>query len=389
MVLPNNRYNAKCLDGRPPSPPGYYFRPGFRNGASSWHIHLPPGGWCSSLSACANRSTTFLGSSKPERQKDSPYSNASYAYLGILSTGPYVNRAFRNWNLVVPIYCDGGGFQGTAGWVKVNNSFGIYMDGWNGVKAVLADVKELRGMQSAERVLLSGQSAGAETVLMQYKHMREYVSMAKDHQANPRQSAGAQTVLTLCEHMREYAPNAKTIKCLMDSGSFTDSNDRYGQPFFQRMASDIVALHKFTGSTKCAQAHSATYSTSERWHCFFPQYALPFIPRSLPLFVINSLFDYRALMLGNQLSPTNQTYSVRCVAELLRLLPNLTVQSLTASSPRQLALSLAGKKASKECTSSEQLAALWAGQNVGKFVQSVQQRGKVVVCLSQWGLSTV
>ncbi|CAI5975376.1 unnamed protein product [Closterium sp. NIES-65] len=217
-LLPNNRYNAKCLDG---SPPGYYFRPGFRNGASSWHIHLPPGGWCSSLSACANRSTTFLGSSKPERQKDSPYSNASYAYLGILSTGPYVNRAFRNWNLVVPIYCDGGGFQGTAGWVKVNNSFGIYMDGWNGVKAVLADVKELRGMQSAERVLLSGQSAGAETVLMQYKHMREYVSMAKDHQANPRQSAGAQTVLTLCEHMREYAPNAKTIKCLMDSGSFT------------------------------------------------------------------------------------------------------------------------------------------------------------------------
>ncbi|CAI5520677.1 unnamed protein product [Closterium sp. Naga37s-1] len=338
-LLPNNRYNAKCLDG---SPPGYYFRPGFRNGASSWHIHLPPGGWCSSLSACANRSTTFLGSSKPERQKDSPYSNASYAYLGILSTGPYVNRAFRNWNLVVPIYCDGGGFQGTAGWVKVNSSFGIYMDGWNGIKAVLADVKELRGMQSAERVLLSGQSAGA------------------------------QTVLTLCEHMREYAPNAKTIKCLMDSGSFTDSNDRYGQPFFQRMASDIVALHKFTGSTKCAQA----YSTSERWHCFFPQYALPFIPRSLPLFVINSLFDYRALMLGNQLSPTNQTYSVRCVAELLRLLPNLTVQSLTASSPRQLALSLAGKKASKECTSSEQLAALWAGQNVGKFVQSVQQRGK-------------
>ncbi|CAI6002106.1 unnamed protein product [Closterium sp. NIES-64] len=274
-LLPNNRYNAKCLDG---SPPGYYFRPGFRNGASSWHIHLPPGGWCSSLSACANRSTTFLGSSKPERQKDSPYSNASYAYLGILSTGPYVNRAFRNWNLVVPIYCDGGGFQGTAGWVKVNNSFGIYMDGWNGVKAVLADVKELRGMQSAERVLLSGQSAGAETVLMQYQHMREYVSMAEDHQANPSQlnlpspppsspsplyqdnqqeprrcchwqSAGAQTVLTLCEHMREYAPNAKTIKCLMDSGSFTDSNDRYGQPFFQRMASDIVALHKFTGST--------------------------------------------------------------------------------------------------------------------------------------------
>ncbi|CAI7854933.1 unnamed protein product, partial [Closterium sp. NIES-54] len=195
---------------------------------------------------------------------------ASYAYLGILSTGPFINKAFRSWNLVVPIYCDGGGFSGTAGWTRVNDSFGIYMDGWNGIKAVLADVKELRGMQSAERVLLSGQSAGA------------------------------QTVLTLCEHMREYAPNAKTIKCLMDSGSFTDSNDRYGQPFFQRMASDIVALHKFTGSTKCAQAHSS----SERWHCFFPQYALPYFPRSIPLFVVNSLFDFRALMLGNQLNPT-------------------------------------------------------------------------------------
>ncbi|CAI5507362.1 unnamed protein product, partial [Closterium sp. Naga37s-1] len=172
-------------------PPGYYFRPGFGHGASSWHIHLPPGGWCSSLSGCANRSTTFLGSSKPELQKDNPYSNASYAYLGILSTGPFINKAFRNWNLVVPIYCDGGGFSGTAGWARVNGSFGIYMDGWSGIKAVLTDVKELRGMQSAERVLLSGQSAGA------------------------------QTVLSLCEHMQEYAPNARTIKCLMDSGSFT------------------------------------------------------------------------------------------------------------------------------------------------------------------------
>ncbi|CAI6002117.1 unnamed protein product [Closterium sp. NIES-64] len=191
----------------PPSTPGFrndYFRPGFRNGASTWHIHLPPGGWCSTLSACANRSTTFLGSSKPELQKDSPYSNASYAYLGILSTGPFasyaylgilstgpfINKAFRNWNLVVPIYC----FPPSP-----------YTPVFHPPHASYAYLG----------ILSTGQSAGA------------------------------QTVLTLCEHMREYAPNAKKIKCLMDSGSFTDSNDRYGQPFFQRMASDIVTLHKF------------------------------------------------------------------------------------------------------------------------------------------------
>ncbi|GJP50765.1 hypothetical protein CLOM_g9931 [Closterium sp. NIES-68] len=158
----------------------------------------------------------------------------------------------------------------------------------------------------------------------------------------------------------------------MDSGAFADSNDRLGQPFFQNMARDLVSLHKFVGESKCSQG----YPPDQQWRCFFPQYALPFLPRSLPLFIVNSLFDYRAQMLGNQLSPTNRTYSVRCIAELLRILPNITVQSLVASSPRQLVLYLTGKQVGKECSNSEKLAVLQAGQKVGKFVQQVRNRGK-------------
>ncbi|GJP50770.1 hypothetical protein CLOM_g9935 [Closterium sp. NIES-68] len=338
-VLPNNKLKAKCLDG---SPPGYYFRRGFGSGLSSWQIHLPPGGWCTSLAACVGRSGKLLGSSKPEAQKQSPYSNVSNGYMGILSTGPYINRGFRNWNLVIPMYCDGGGFSGTAGWTRVNGTHGIYLDGWNIINTVLQHVKNARGLASATRVLLSGESAGA------------------------------QAVVSLCERMRGYAPNAKTIKCLMDAGFFIDSNDRFGTPYFQTVANSMVSLHKFVGNSKCAQA----YPPKEQWRCFFPQYALPFVPSTIPFFIINSIFDFRALMLGNQLSVADQTYAVHCITEMLQLLPSLTVQSLIASSTRQLVMFLAGRRPGRECTATEQLAVLQAGQKIATFVQSAQKRGR-------------
>ncbi|CAI7808205.1 unnamed protein product [Closterium sp. NIES-54] len=61
VLLPNNAYGAKCLDG---SPPAYYFRAGAGAGRRKWHVHLPTGGWCFSPRECLNRTNSPLGSSR-------------------------------------------------------------------------------------------------------------------------------------------------------------------------------------------------------------------------------------------------------------------------------------------------------------------------------------
>ena len=91
-----------CLDG---SPPAYYMRAGFGDGASKWLLHLKGGGWCASTPTCYERISTAKGSSLPWR---SPLKD----YPTILSNNSEVNPDFHNWNTIVFIYCDGGAFLG-------------------------------------------------------------------------------------------------------------------------------------------------------------------------------------------------------------------------------------------------------------------------------------
>ncbi|CAI5506904.1 unnamed protein product, partial [Closterium sp. Naga37s-1] len=172
-------------------PPGYYFRPGSGAGKDSWHVFLPFGGWCTTPGECKWRATQIhYGSTKPALQATNPFNNALQGYRGILSTNKTDNPRFYNWNLVMPVYCDGGGFAGRAGFKNVSGSEGVYLLGWNIIKAVLTDVTDRRGLKTASQVLLSGVSAGAEAVV------------------------------TLCDQLPALVPSAKTTKCLMDSGFF-------------------------------------------------------------------------------------------------------------------------------------------------------------------------
>ncbi|GJP49096.1 hypothetical protein CLOM_g8356 [Closterium sp. NIES-68] len=111
ILLPDNALGAKCLDG---SPPGYYFRPGTGAGKSMWHIYLPGGAWCGSAADCVARSKTLLGSST--FFTNDPTSEVIHpGFTGMLSSNSTDNPPFYSWNLVRPIYCDGGGFAGTTG----------------------------------------------------------------------------------------------------------------------------------------------------------------------------------------------------------------------------------------------------------------------------------
>ncbi|CAI7813810.1 unnamed protein product, partial [Closterium sp. NIES-53] len=212
-------------------PPGYYFRPGSGAGKDSWHVFLPFGGWCTTPGECKWRATQIhYGSTKPALQATNPFNNALQGYRGILSTNKTDNPRFYNWNLVMPVYCDGGGFAGRAGFKNVSGSEGVYLLGWNIIKAVLTDVTDRRGLKTASQVLLSGVSAGAEAVV------------------------------TLCDQLPALVPSAKTTKCLMDSGFFL------GEKFASHSCIALPSLQPPSASwTRDSSSVSLTLSNLLSW----------------------------------------------------------------------------------------------------------------------------
>ncbi|CAI5482055.1 unnamed protein product [Closterium sp. Yama58-4] len=238
-LLPGNPYGAKCLDG---SPPGYYHRPGYAAGSAAWHIHLPGGGWCTTMAGCVHRAQTDQGSTRSRPTvivrggNDRDEGSASPA-RGINSPDPKVNPLFHNWHLN-------------------------------------------RGMAQAGSILLTGSSAGG------------------------------QAVITLCDRVALIFPSA-TVKCILDAGFFVDAEDRWHGNTMSTMVHNMVALHAMRLNLHCTQA----YPVQEQWRCFFAHRSLRFV--SSPLLVVNSLLDYRALTIGNQLRPS-ATLGTQCLRSLVK-----------------------------------------------------------------------
>ncbi|CAI5499915.1 unnamed protein product [Closterium sp. Naga37s-1] len=199
-------------------PPGYYFRAGVGEGLRKWHVFLAGGGWCATRAECVARSKTYLGSSRmyPADPSASAYADVPWmkpGYDAILSANASANPAVHEWNLVRVLYCDGGGYAGTKGRVKLADGTSIYLDGWNVFRAVVQDLRANREMDSPSHILLSGSSAGG------------------------------QAVVNLCDWLAASFPNA-TTRCLVDSGFFMDAKDRYGKHGFRSLAQSITALHR-------------------------------------------------------------------------------------------------------------------------------------------------
>ncbi|CAI5505174.1 unnamed protein product [Closterium sp. Naga37s-1] len=159
-------------------------------------------------------------------------------YDAILSANASANPAVHEWNLVRVLYCDGGGYAGTKGRVKLTDGTSIYLDGWNVLRAVVQDLCANRGMDSPSHILLSGSSAGG------------------------------QAVVNLCDWLAASFRNA-TTRCLVDSGFFMDAKDRVGKHGFRLVAQSITALHR-PYNPYCAFAATS----AQQWKCFFPQYTL-------------------------------------------------------------------------------------------------------------------
>ncbi|CAI5480423.1 unnamed protein product [Closterium sp. Yama58-4] len=293
---------ARCLDG---SPPGYYFRVGTGAGKNMWHIYLPGGAWCGSAAECVARSKTRLGSST--FYPDDPNSKVIRPpFMGILSSNSSTNPAFYNWNLVRPIYCDGGGFAGTTGRVEVGGGKVLYLDGWKIVRAILDGewcgcgerwstvmAGDLQGRPGGWRwgvgkccTWMGGRSfglfwmvsgvvvvkggllycdgggfagttgrvevgGGKVLYLDGWKIVRAILDDLKSYRGLKSaaqillsgSSAGGQAVVALCDRIAAAFPWAAT-KCISDSGFFIDSKDRTGGFTWRILAKSVVDLHQ-------------------------------------------------------------------------------------------------------------------------------------------------
>ncbi|GJP46411.1 hypothetical protein CLOM_g5702 [Closterium sp. NIES-68] len=281
VLLTDNKFGARCLDG---SPPGYYLRAAPWEGITTWHIHFPGGGWCATKRECGWRAGRLLGGTTMWP----PTNNVTWAqnrFGGILSSSGEANPFFAQWHLAMPVYCDGGGYAGTAGQVAVGKGRVVYMDGSRIVGAILEDLLTNRALSTATTVLISGTSAGGLPVMR------------------------------LCDALAALLPRA-SVKCLLDGAFFPVT------------------------------------PASERWRCFFPQYALPLA--SSPFFIVNPAFDKVSLLIGNQLP--NITNPVACLKRIVRSQTNL-LASLQSRLFRPVPEGQAGWCTERECSAAQSTAA--------------------------------
>ncbi|XP_051195323.1 pectin acetylesterase 9-like isoform X2 [Lolium perenne] len=189
---------AVCLDG---SPPAYHLHRGSGAGARGWLLQFEGGGWCNSARSCAERAGTRRGSTSLMTKLE--------VFSGVLSNDPAMNPDFYNWNRVKLRYCDGGSFAGDSEFT--NGSSVIYMRGQRIWDAIITDLCQ-KGLHRAEKVLLSGCSAGG---LATFFH---------------------------CDDLKERLGGATTVKCMSDAGFFLDVDDISGNNTIRPFFSSLVAL---------------------------------------------------------------------------------------------------------------------------------------------------
>uniref|UniRef100_A0A7S2Z2W9 Pectin acetylesterase n=1 Tax=Chloropicon laureae TaxID=464258 RepID=A0A7S2Z2W9_9CHLO len=242
------KHGAACLDG---SPPGYYFRPGSGSGASSFLLFVDGGGWCYDEDACFERSFTILGSSSAWP----PYKPASLMFP-MVSADPAVNP-FHNWNIVELAYCDGASFSGDLDGSVVVKGKPLYFRGRKILSYILRHLRETKGLQDADRVLLAGCSAGALASILNADSIASSLAPKTD------------------------------FKVIPFSGFFPRATTFSGVPWFEGVVRNVARMQNVSASLspRCV----ANQSPGKEWECLFAEKAYEYV--ASPIFLVNSVFD--------------------------------------------------------------------------------------------------
>ncbi|CAI5533263.1 unnamed protein product [Closterium sp. Naga37s-1] len=260
----------------PPLPPGPRF-------PTTCPLSLPvprsvqSGAWCTSPWDCYNRSSSLWGSSK--------HFPDVLPTPGILSAQGDVNPDLYDWNLVIFPYCDGASFSGDRQDPLVFEGVPLFSRGRPILDFLLAHLTARFHMGTAQRVLISGCSAGA---LVVYLH---------------------------CDYIRHaHMPPSASVQCLADSGLFLDIPDISGGRAAQTLFRSVLTIHNVTGSLPASCVSSRP--PEDHYQCFMSAQLLPLL--KTPTFIINSNYDL--WLLRHALAPPEADPSGELIASCLRKL---------------------------------------------------------------------
>ncbi|XP_072050981.1 uncharacterized protein [Amphiura filiformis] len=242
-----NKSGAFCLDGTVPS---YYFRKGKGRGQRSWMLHLQGGGWCWDLPDCYHRSFSSKGSSLAQ------YLPTHHLH-GVLSDCPDVNPDFHDWNVAHVNYCDGAAFSGNVSDPVVHKDQTLYFRGALVLDLVINFLLQSEGMGDADRIILTGSSAGASAVVL---HI---------------------------DHIKTLLPDGIPLHGLVDAGLFLDTKSISNFNRFRMCTQSVYNIQQVWGSLNEACVKDQPQDT--RWKCFFSVYAYKYVQS--PVFYMHTGYD--------------------------------------------------------------------------------------------------
>ncbi|XP_072050986.1 uncharacterized protein [Amphiura filiformis] len=243
-----NKSGAFCLDGTVPS---YYFRKGKGRGQRSWMLHLQGGGWCWDLPDCYNRSYSHYGSSLAQ------YLPTHRVLQGILSDCPHMNPDFHDWNVAHVNYCDGAAFSGNVPNPVEHKNQTLYFRGALVLDLVFNFLVQSGGMGDADRIILTGSSAGASAVVL---HI---------------------------DHIKTLLPDGIPLHGLVDAGLFLDTKNMTNFNYFRMRTQNVYNIQQVWGSLN--EACVKDQPQDKRWKCFFSVYAYKYVQS--PVFYMHTGYD--------------------------------------------------------------------------------------------------
>lgn len=264
-----------CLDG---SPFGYYIA---RNSSSrDWVIDIAGGGWCTSAAQCLQR----IDGASSNRLASSRGWGPAQPGSGITSASVTDNPAFASYNRVFFPYCDGSSFtshrEKPLPTPNGSRSALLHMRGADNLRAAMASLRDLHGMQHVRHLIVTGGSAGGTSTFL-HTDLLGQLAGAEDVVGMP--DAGAFRVLPGADQPSSHSTSTGAAAAVAPPCCAW---------------SDIVQLHNSTGylNAKCVAAQEASAaaaaSASTAWKCFTAPTLLDGGYISSPLFVLQSQFDH-------------------------------------------------------------------------------------------------
>jgi O-palmitoleoyl-L-serine hydrolase len=251
-VVHNFDPEAKCLDGTPGL---LYVHEG--GDTKNILIFFEGGGLCGAetldktLQSCYERTKNILGSSKYW-----PEEFPADAAQGYLSLDPNVNK-FANWTKFIFGYCDGSLHQGFAADPIKYKGIELYFRGAAISRSHFAWIHSKYDFKGAEKVILTGASAGGIGVNIWSNYVKAFVG------------------------------DQSKVYSIADSGVFMNFKNYWGDPKIEKEISNIYKVANTDESTPVAGCNAA--HPGQEWKCLFIENSYPFITGKF--MIINSEYD--------------------------------------------------------------------------------------------------